>query len=84
MSFWSAYRKILGRIDFGAHNIQAALETLRDRNLIWKSARGAYALEDASMASTESVLGLFLSLYGNRIDIISCRLLFHRHAHHLV
>lgn len=45
----SAYRGILNRSDFGAPQIQAALETLRERNLVWKSARGAYALEDTSL-----------------------------------
>lgn len=44
-----AYRKILNRNDFGAPQIQAALDTLRERNLVWKSARGAYTLEDASL-----------------------------------
>ena len=44
-----AYRKILGRSDFGAPHVQVALEGLRERNLVWKSARGAYALEDASL-----------------------------------
>lgn len=30
--------------------IQAAIEALRDKELVWKSNRGAYALEDKSMA----------------------------------
>lgn len=44
-----AYQEILNRKDFGAPQIQAALEALRERNLVWNSARGAYALEDASL-----------------------------------
>ena len=43
------YRKLLNRNDFGAPQIQAALDALRERNLVWNSARGAYALEDASL-----------------------------------
>lgn len=30
--------------------MQAALDALRDKNLIWKESRGAYALEDESLA----------------------------------
>lgn len=33
-----------------AQTIQAALEALRDKGLVWKSGRGAYALEDSGMA----------------------------------
>jgi hypothetical protein len=33
-----------------AHTVQAALDGLREKNLIWRSARGAYALEDESLA----------------------------------
>ena len=46
----SAYRKVLGPATINSQNIQAALEGLREKNLIWKSARGTYAIEDASIA----------------------------------
>jgi hypothetical protein len=44
-----AYHKaISGDINLGTQTIQSALDALREKNLVWKSARGAYALEDAS------------------------------------
>ena len=46
----SAYRKVLGSANINSQNIQAALEGLRQKNLIWKSGRGTYAIEDASIA----------------------------------
>lgn len=46
----SAYREILGQETLAAHTVQTALDGLRDKNLIWRSARGAYALEDETLA----------------------------------
>lgn len=46
----AAYRRILGDDTLGTPTVQAALESLRDKNLVWKSARGVYALEDESWA----------------------------------
>lgn len=45
-----AYRELLGQEALAAHTVQAALDGLREKNLIWRSARGAYALEDESLA----------------------------------
>ncbi len=45
-----AYREILGQETLAAHTVQTALDGLRDKNLIWRSARGAYALEDETLA----------------------------------
>jgi len=32
----------------GTQTIQACIDALRDKELVWKSSRGAYALEDKS------------------------------------
>jgi len=45
-----AYAARLGHSDFSTATVQAALDALRDKNLIWKESRGAYALEDESLA----------------------------------
>lgn len=45
-----AYRELLGLETLAAHTVQTALDGLRDKNLIWRSARGAYALEDETLA----------------------------------
>lgn len=45
-----AYRETLGLETLAAHAVQTALDGLRDKNLIWRSARGAYALEDETLA----------------------------------
>jgi hypothetical protein len=45
-----AYREILGQETLATHTVQAALDGLREKNLIWRSARGAYALEDETLA----------------------------------
>jgi hypothetical protein len=43
------YRENAGsEVTITTQTIQAAFDGLREKNLIWKSARGAYALEDAS------------------------------------
>lgn len=43
------YRENVGsKITLAAPTIQAALDALREKNLVWKSARGTYALEDES------------------------------------
>lgn len=46
----SAYRRLTGDERIGAATAQTALEALRDKQLVWKSARGVYALEDESWA----------------------------------
>ena len=46
----NSYRAILSNVDISPQTVQAALEGLREKNLVWKSARGSYALEDASIA----------------------------------
>ena len=44
-----SYRKgIDSKTALTSQTIQAALDALREKNLIWKSARGTYALEDTS------------------------------------
>ncbi len=45
-----AYRRQIGNETLGVPTVQAALEALREKNLVWKSARGVYALEDESWA----------------------------------
>jgi len=45
-----AYRAILGADNLTTATIQAALDALREKNLIWRESRGAYALEDESLA----------------------------------
>jgi len=45
-----AYAAKLGHSEFSTATVQAALDALRDKNLIWKESRGAYALEDESLA----------------------------------
>ncbi|CAJ0813767.1 hypothetical protein LMG19087_01875 [Ralstonia wenshanensis] len=45
-----AYAAKLGHSEFSTATVQAALDALRDKNLIWKESRGAYALEDESVA----------------------------------
>jgi hypothetical protein len=45
-----AYRAILGAENLTTATIQAALDALREKNLIWRESRGAYALEDESLA----------------------------------
>ncbi len=43
------YREgVESKVALTPQTIQAALDALREKNLIWKSARGTYALEDAS------------------------------------
>ncbi len=44
-----AYQKRHPKTKFGPPQIQAALDGLREKNLVWRSARGAYALEDESL-----------------------------------
>jgi hypothetical protein len=44
----NVYRRLTGDSDLAANSAQAALDALRDKNLVWKSARGVYALEDES------------------------------------
>lgn len=46
----SAYRAITGQQTLSTATIQTALDGLRDRNLIWRESRGAYALEDQGFA----------------------------------
>lgn len=45
-----AYREALGENELSTSTIQTALEALRERELVWREARGAYALEDDGFA----------------------------------
>jgi hypothetical protein len=45
-----AYREVLGENELSTSTIQTSLETLRERELVWREARGAYALEDDAFA----------------------------------
>jgi len=45
-----AYRETLGEAELSTSTIQTALEALRERELVWREARGAYALEDDGFA----------------------------------
>lgn len=45
-----AYRLISGDTGITASSIQSAIDTLRERDLVWREARGAYALEDEGFA----------------------------------
>ena len=45
-----AYKKITGQQDISTTTVQTAIQTLRERDFIWQSGRGAYALEDDSFA----------------------------------
>ena len=44
------YQKLMGEPNVSTATVQAALEALRDKNLVWRSARGVYALEDEAWA----------------------------------
>ena len=44
------YKKLTGQQDISTTAVQTAIQALRDRDLIWQSGRGAYALEDDSFA----------------------------------
>lgn len=45
-----AYKKIIGQQDLSTTAVQTAIQILRERDFIWQSGRGAYALEDDSFA----------------------------------
>lgn len=45
-----AYRRVTGEESLGRTTVQAALDALREKGLVWRSARGVYALEDESWA----------------------------------
>lgn len=47
----AAYREQAGEQDFSASTIQAVLQSLRERELVWKEARGSYAIEDDGFAA---------------------------------
>ncbi|MCX7114681.1 MAG: hypothetical protein NTW08_02035 [Gammaproteobacteria bacterium] len=44
------YKKIIGQQDISTTAVQTAIQTLRERDFIWQSGRGAYALEDDGFA----------------------------------
>ncbi len=44
------YKKITGEESLAATSVQAAIEALRDRGLIWNPSRGYYAIEDDGLA----------------------------------
>lgn len=44
------YRRALGERELSTSTIQTALDSLRERELVWREARGAYALEDDGFA----------------------------------
>jgi hypothetical protein len=44
------YKCILGQDDLPVATVQVAIQGLRDRDFIWQSGRGAYALEDESFS----------------------------------
>lgn len=44
------YKKITGEESVSTTSVQAAIESLRDRGLIWNPSRGYYALEDDGLA----------------------------------
>ena len=50
-SAFSSYRKLTGETDFSNSTIQAALESLREREIVWKESRGLYAVEDDGFAT---------------------------------
>jgi hypothetical protein len=43
------YREATGR-KVEVSSVQTALEALRDRDLVWKSSRGAYSIADQALA----------------------------------
>lgn len=45
------YRKVTGESEISVSSVQAALESLRERELVWKESRGAYAIEDDGFAT---------------------------------
>lgn len=46
----SEYRRITGEDTISAVSVQTAIESLRDRGLVWNPSRGYYALEDEGLA----------------------------------
>ena len=44
-----AYAALLGKSAFTSATVQSALDALREKNLIWRAGRGAYALEDENL-----------------------------------
>lgn len=46
----SEYRRITGENTISAASVQTAIESLRDRGLVWNPSRGYYALEDEGLA----------------------------------
>lgn len=45
-----SYKQLTGLKEISTATVQSAIQNLRDRNLIWQSGRGAYSLEDESLA----------------------------------
>jgi Mn-dependent DtxR family transcriptional regulator len=46
-----AYASLLQQKKVSPPSVQAALDSLREKGLVWRAAYGDYALEDESMAS---------------------------------
>ena len=46
----AAYKALIKGETLSPASVQTALDSLRERNLVWREARGAYALEDDGLA----------------------------------
>lgn len=46
----TAYKRLTGQAEISTASVQTAIQGLRERDFIWQSGRGAYALEDESFA----------------------------------
>lgn len=46
----NGYKKLTGQTEISTATVQTAIQSLREREFIWQSGRGAYALEDESFA----------------------------------
>ena len=46
----SGYKKLTGQTEISTATVQTAIQSLREREFIWQSGRGAYALEDESFS----------------------------------
>jgi DNA-binding IclR family transcriptional regulator len=45
-----AYSQLIGQKEISTASVQTAIQSLRERGLLWQSGRGTYALEDESFA----------------------------------
>lgn len=46
----AGYKALTGEVSLSPASVQSALEALRERGLVWRESRGAYSLEDESIA----------------------------------